>query len=75
MTRARLALTFLVAEHTGTLEEYEQLAASVGALLTRGQREALEFGIRYERMMVDFWRWVADRDEDGTERAQRAADA
>lgn len=53
-----------IAEHTGTLEEYEQLADSVGELLTRGQREALEFGIRYERMMVDFWRWVADREED-----------
>ncbi|WP_370415578.1 hypothetical protein [Streptomyces fradiae] len=65
-----------IAEHTGTLEEYEQLAASVGELLTRGQREALEFGIRCERMMVDFWRWVGDRDEDdSTERAQRAADA
>ncbi|MEV5971725.1 PadR family transcriptional regulator [Streptomyces sp. NPDC051921] len=51
-----------VTEHARTLEEYEGLADSVGALLTRGQREALEFGIRYERMMVDFWRWVADRE-------------
>ncbi|MEU6929747.1 PadR family transcriptional regulator [Streptomyces sp. NPDC046374] len=51
-----------VTEHARTLEEYEELATSVGELLSRGQREALEFGIRYERMMVDFWRWVADRE-------------
>lgn len=51
-----------ITEHTRTLDEYESLAASVGELLTRSQREALEFGIRYERMMVDFWRWVADRE-------------
>ncbi|MFE4590816.1 PadR family transcriptional regulator [Streptomyces laurentii] len=51
-----------IGAHTRTLEEYEELAATVGELITRGQREALEFGIRYERMMVDFWRWVADRD-------------
>ncbi|MFI8962435.1 PadR family transcriptional regulator [Streptomyces sp. NPDC053493] len=55
-----------IAEHGRTLEEYEGLAATVGELLTRGQREALEFGIRYERMMVDFWRWVAEREPDGT---------
>ncbi|MFJ5973829.1 PadR family transcriptional regulator [Streptomyces sp. NPDC093060] len=51
------------AEHETTLGEYEQLAADVGELLTPGQREALEFGIRYERMMVDFWDWVRRRDE------------
>ncbi|MFF7633318.1 helix-turn-helix transcriptional regulator [Kitasatospora sp. NPDC008050] len=45
-------------QHHDTLAQYEDLAESVGALLTRGQREALEFGIRYERMMVDFWQWV-----------------
>ncbi|MCX4744192.1 PadR family transcriptional regulator [Kitasatospora sp. NBC_01287] len=49
-------------EHHRTLSEYEGLAESVGTLLTSGQREALEFGIRYERMMVDFWEWVAQRD-------------
>ncbi|WP_034092012.1 PadR family transcriptional regulator [Streptacidiphilus albus] len=48
-------------EHRRGLAEYEQLAEGVGELLTRGQREALEFGIRYERMMVDFWQWVEDR--------------
>jgi PadR family transcriptional regulator, regulatory protein AphA len=48
--------------HRGTLATYEGLAASVGELLTRGQREALEFGIRYERMMVEFWEWVGTRD-------------
>ncbi|WP_244943428.1 hypothetical protein [Streptomyces inhibens] len=41
-------------EHHRTLADYEQLAESVGEVLSRGQREALEFGIRYERMMVDF---------------------
>lgn len=50
-------------EHRHTLTNYEELASSVGELLTRGQREALEFGIRYERMMVDFWQWVARRGE------------
>ncbi|MEU9504156.1 PadR family transcriptional regulator [Streptomyces sp. NPDC048196] len=50
-------------EHHRTLADYEELAGSVGELLTRGQREALEFGIRYERMMVDFWQWVAQRGE------------
>jgi DNA-binding PadR family transcriptional regulator len=48
-----------IEEHQRTLAEYEDLAESVGELITRGQREALEFGIRYERMMVEFWRWVA----------------
>ncbi|CAM5471867.1 hypothetical protein GCM10010329_30990 [Streptomyces spiroverticillatus] len=47
-----------LAEHRRTLAEYEELAESVGELLTGGQRGALEFGIRYEQMMVDFWRWV-----------------
>ncbi|MEU6987192.1 helix-turn-helix transcriptional regulator [Streptomyces sp. NPDC046324] len=51
-----------VEEHRRTLDEYEGLAESVGEVLTRGQREALEFGIRYERMMVDFWKWVEDRE-------------
>lgn len=51
------------AEHESTLGKYEQLAEDVGELLTPGQREALEFGIRYERMMVDFWDWVRRRDE------------
>ncbi|MDV5144146.1 hypothetical protein R1T08_07730 [Streptomyces sp. SBC-4] len=49
-------------EHRRTLGEYEELAEGVGELLTRGQREALEFGIRYERMMVDFWQWVETRE-------------
>ncbi|MHC3467079.1 PadR family transcriptional regulator [Streptomyces sp. 7R007] len=52
-----------VGEHLRTLREYEELADGVGELLTPGQREALEFGIRYERMMVDFWRWVEHRDD------------
>ncbi|MEV0483526.1 PadR family transcriptional regulator [Streptomyces sp. NPDC050508] len=50
-------------EHEKTLHGYEELADSAGELLTPGQREALEFGIRYERMMVDFWGWVQHRDE------------
>ncbi|MGG2461057.1 PadR family transcriptional regulator [Streptomyces sp. RGM 3693] len=49
--------------HHRTLAEYEELAEEVGELLTRGQREALEFGIRYERMMIDFWQWVEQRGE------------
>ncbi|MER6631363.1 PadR family transcriptional regulator [Streptomyces sp. NPDC000987] len=57
-----------VGEHTRTLHEYEELAESVGELLTAGQREALEFGIRYERMMVDFWQWVQQRDARLTDR-------
>ncbi|MFH9959465.1 PadR family transcriptional regulator [Streptomyces roseolus] len=60
-----------VAEHRRALEEYEGLAGEVGELLSRGQREALEFGIRYERMMVDFWHWVGSREPeaaDGTDR-------
>ncbi|MCX5136884.1 PadR family transcriptional regulator [Streptomyces sp. NBC_00340] len=55
-------------EHVRTLGDYEVLAESVGELLTRGQRDALEFGIRYERMMVEFWQWVQRRDEDATDR-------
>ncbi|AUG75607.1 PadR family transcriptional regulator [Kitasatospora sp. MMS16-BH015] len=51
-----------VREHRHTLDEYEGLAESVGELLSRGQREALEFGIRYERMMVEFWQWVESRE-------------
>ncbi|QRX95443.1 PadR family transcriptional regulator [Streptomyces noursei] len=50
-----------ISEHHRTLTEYEELAETVGELLTRGQREALEFGIRYERMMIDFWQWVEQR--------------
>ncbi|GGJ19966.1 PadR family transcriptional regulator [Streptomyces brasiliensis] len=49
-----------VREHRRTLNEYEALAEEVGGLLTTGQRQALEFGIRYERMMVGFWEWVED---------------
>ncbi|WCH97557.1 hypothetical protein POD33_12105 [Streptomyces moderatus] len=45
------------------MRSYEQLAEEVGELLTPGQREALEFGIRYERMMTDFWQWVRRREE------------
>ncbi|MGI5460688.1 PadR family transcriptional regulator [Streptomyces sp. CA-249302] len=56
-----------VDEHVRTLGEYEELAASVGELLTPGQREALEFGIRYERMMADFWQWVERREERTTD--------
>ncbi|NUP22995.1 MAG: PadR family transcriptional regulator [Streptomyces sp.] len=52
-----------VDEHRQTLRSYEELAEEVGELLTPGQREALEFGIRYERMMVDFWDWVRHREE------------
>ncbi|MFI8231355.1 PadR family transcriptional regulator [Streptomyces sp. NPDC085900] len=55
-------------EHARTLGEYEELADGVGGLLTPGQREALEFGIRYERMMVDFWQWVERRGERATDR-------
>ncbi|MFI0961160.1 PadR family transcriptional regulator [Streptomyces sp. NPDC021080] len=55
-------------EHRRTLGEYEELAGTVGDLLTRGQRDALEFGIRYERMMIDFWQWVQHRDEGATDR-------
>ncbi|MFD9096720.1 helix-turn-helix transcriptional regulator [Streptomyces collinus] len=61
--RPELLAPVQLAEHEGTLERYEQLAGDVGELLTPGQREALEFGIRYERMMVDFWDWVRHRDE------------
>ncbi|WP_030813574.1 PadR family transcriptional regulator [Streptomyces sp. NRRL S-337] len=52
-----------LAEHHRTLAGYEELAERMGELLTRGQREALEFGIRYERMVVDFWQWVEQRGE------------
>ncbi|WP_416959120.1 PadR family transcriptional regulator [Streptomyces sp. Agncl-13] len=55
-------------EHEKTLQTYEELADGVGELLTPGQCEALEFGIRYERMMVDFWRWVRHRDERAQDR-------
>ncbi|MFI5987912.1 helix-turn-helix transcriptional regulator [Streptomyces sp. NPDC051555] len=51
-----------VEEHRRTLAGYEELAESVGPLLTPGQQGALEFGIRYERMMVDFWEWAQHRD-------------
>jgi DNA-binding PadR family transcriptional regulator len=50
--------------HRRALAQYEQLADSVGELISRGQREALEFGIRYERMMVDFWQWVRSRGDE-----------
>lgn len=61
--RPELLAPVQLAEHETTLDEYEQLAEEVGELLTPGQREALEFGIRYERMMADFWDWVRRRDE------------
>lgn len=61
--RPELLAPVQLAEHETTLGEYEELAQDVGELLTAGQREALEFGIRYERMMVDFWDWVRHRDE------------
>ncbi|MEU5540111.1 PadR family transcriptional regulator [Streptomyces sp. NPDC020362] len=54
--------------HERTLAEYEELADSVGELLTPGQREALEFGIRYERMMAEFWGWVRHRGERAQDR-------
>jgi DNA-binding PadR family transcriptional regulator len=58
-----------LAEHRRTLGEYEELADSVGESLTPGQREALEFGIRYERMMTEFWEWVRHhRDERAPDR-------
>ncbi|MEU5087803.1 PadR family transcriptional regulator [Streptomyces sp. NPDC021356] len=49
--------------HRGTLRSYAELAEEVGELLTPGQREALEFGIRYEQMMLDFWTWVRSRED------------
>ncbi|WP_329242595.1 PadR family transcriptional regulator [Streptomyces sp. NBC_01478] len=55
-------------EHEKTLRGYEELADGVGGLLAPGQREALEFGIRYERMMIDFWEWVRHRDERAQDR-------
>ncbi|MFD4555179.1 PadR family transcriptional regulator [Streptomyces sp. NPDC058469] len=55
-------------EHERTLHGYEELADDVGGLLTPGQHEALEFGIRYERMMVDFWQWVQHRGERAQDR-------
>ncbi|MEU2619409.1 hypothetical protein ABZ642_14785 [Streptomyces sp. NPDC007157] len=48
--------------------DHEQLAWRVGELLTAGQRETLDFGIRYERMTVGCWEWVRARDERTTER-------
>ncbi|WP_327065050.1 PadR family transcriptional regulator [Kitasatospora sp. NBC_01250] len=60
--RGELLAPEQLTQHGATLAEYEELATSVGTLLTRGQREALEFGIRYERMMVDFWQWVEQRE-------------
>ncbi|MBD0708197.1 MULTISPECIES: helix-turn-helix transcriptional regulator [unclassified Streptomyces] len=51
-----------IEEHRRTLGAYEALAGETGTRLSRGQREALEFGIRYERMMVDFWRWTEERE-------------
>jgi DNA-binding PadR family transcriptional regulator len=62
-------------EHHRTLGDYEELAESVGELLTRGQRDALEFGIRYERMMIDFWRWVQRRDEHTEDRREDGTEA
>ncbi|GAA2678478.1 PadR family transcriptional regulator [Streptomyces lunalinharesii] len=52
--------------HRSTLADYEEISTNIGELLTRGQREALEFGIRYERMMIDFWHWVEQRGEGDT---------
>ncbi|MFF4906071.1 PadR family transcriptional regulator [Streptomyces sp. NPDC001260] len=66
--RPELLAPAQLAEHARTLGEYEELADGVGGLLTPGQREALEFGIRYERMMVDFWQWVERRGERATDR-------
>ncbi|MFJ9245831.1 PadR family transcriptional regulator [Streptomyces sp. NPDC101776] len=55
-------------EHEKSLRGYEELADGVRELLAPGQREALEFGIRYERMMIDFWEWVRHRDERAQDR-------
>ncbi|GAB3655342.1 hypothetical protein GCM10027589_14470 [Actinocorallia lasiicapitis] len=48
--------------HSRTLAEYEELSRRIGDLLTPGQRHALEFGIRYERMMTDLWREALDQE-------------
>ncbi|MFF7754645.1 PadR family transcriptional regulator [Streptomyces sp. NPDC007971] len=66
--RPELLAPVQLAEHERTLGEYEELDRDVGELLTPGQREALEFGIRYERMMADFWDWVRRRDERAQDR-------
>ncbi|NBE50286.1 PadR family transcriptional regulator [Streptomyces boluensis] len=60
--RSRVHAPVQIQEHRHALDAYEELAESVGELLPRGQREALEFGIRYERMVVDFWQWVEGRE-------------
>ncbi|MBL1082543.1 PadR family transcriptional regulator [Streptomyces actinomycinicus] len=57
-----------LAEHRRTLGRHEELAEDIGELLTPGQREALEFGIRYERMMTEFWEWVRRRDQRAQDR-------
>nr|BFD86124.1 hypothetical protein StreXyl84_55250 [Streptomyces sp. Xyl84] len=61
--RPRVLAPVQLDEHRSTLRSYAELAEEVGELLTPGQREALEFGIRYEQMMVDFWTWVRGREE------------
>ncbi|MFF3461139.1 hypothetical protein [Streptomyces sp. NPDC002619] len=39
--------------------QYDRLLAA-GLFSEIRQRQALEFGIRYERMMVGFWEWGED---------------
>ncbi|MER7764890.1 PadR family transcriptional regulator [Streptomyces sp. NPDC097619] len=58
----RLLAPVQLAEHRRILAEYGELSDTVGEQLTPGQQGALEFGIRYERMMTDFWEWAAARE-------------
>ncbi|WP_018653931.1 PadR family transcriptional regulator [Actinomadura flavalba] len=51
-----------VEAHGRTLAEYEELSRLVGDHLTPGQRHALEFGIRYERMMTELWQSALDQE-------------
>ncbi len=52
--KARIAAAQLEA-HRSQLEAYEALAAQAGDTPRGGRRAALEYGLAYERMSVDFW--------------------
>ncbi|MDX2703871.1 PadR family transcriptional regulator [Streptomyces sp. PA03-6a] len=57
------AISGLAAEqiraHEGRLEEYERLVASGTLPAGSPQRATVEVGLRFERMIIDFWREIA----------------
>lgn len=50
-----------VARHQTKLDGYREWRAEHGANFDDGQSAALELGLRYEELMVDYWQGILDR--------------